>query len=47
MNATTPQATNGSAEAIDSMARRIHKDIEQILSSHSAHGQASRKNTNV
>jgi hypothetical protein len=38
MNATTPQTTNGSAETIDTMARRIHNDIEQILSSHSAHG---------
>jgi hypothetical protein len=38
MNATTPQATNGSAEAIESMARRIHNDIEQSLSSHRARG---------
>jgi hypothetical protein len=38
MNATTPQATNGSAQNIESMARRIHNDIEQSLSSHSAHG---------
>jgi hypothetical protein len=36
MNATTPQATNGSAESIPTMARRIHNDIEQSLSSHSA-----------
>ena len=38
MNATTPQATNGSAESIPTMARRIHNDIEQSLSSHLARG---------